>query len=314
MSRMPRTPGWWRVLPSLMLLGGLAWFLDAGVVFGQILAIHPAWLAVGLGVSVLQVALSAWRWWFTAKRLGLSLRYATALREYYLATFLNQVLPGGVLGDVSRAWRHARTVEARGGAVRAVIIERFSGQLLMAVTAVASLLALPGVPETAGVWAWGALLPLALGAWCTRWLGRRSAGMAVFLGDLHRALLSPHALPAQLLSSAAVVGSYLAVYVIAARGIGDATPLWELLPLVPLVLLAMLVPVSFAGWGVREGAAAVLWLLAGLDPAQGVAIAMTYGVIVLLGSLPGGLAPLFRTKSNKRSSPSENCRQTGRSA
>ena len=60
------------------------------------------------------------------------------------------------------------------------------------------------------------------------------------------------------------------------------------------VLLAMAIPLSIAGWGVREGAAALVWQAAGLDPAQGVAISISYGVVILLSSLPGALMLLRR--------------------
>jgi hypothetical protein len=53
------------------------------------------------------------------------------------------------------------------------------------------------------------------------------------------------------------------------------------------VLLAMALPLSMAGWGLREGAAALLWAAAGLDVAQGVAISISYGLVVLLSTLPG---------------------------
>ena len=50
---------------------------------------------------------------------------------FILPILLNQVLPGGVTGDVSRAWRHARTDAPAGPAVRAVVLERLSGQVVM---------------------------------------------------------------------------------------------------------------------------------------------------------------------------------------
>ncbi|AMO36752.1 hypothetical protein [Thauera humireducens] len=40
-------------------------------------------------------------------------------------------------------------------------------------------------------------------------------------------------------------------------------------------------------WGLREGAAALLWAAAELDVAQGVAISISYGLVVLLSTLPG---------------------------
>ena len=53
------------------------------------------------------------------------------------------------------------------------------------------------------------------------------------------------------------------------------------------MLLTMLIPVTVAGWGVREGAAAVLWGIVGLTSVDGVAISITYGFLVLLSTLPG---------------------------
>ena len=59
------------------------------------------------------------------------------------------------------------------------------------------------------------------------------------------------------------------------------------MPLALLVLLAMALPLNIAGWGPREGVAAWAFGAAGLTAAQGVATAVTYGVLVLVASLPG---------------------------
>ena len=63
--------------------------------------------------------------------------------------------------------------------------------------------------------------------------------------------------------------------------------LTALLPLVAPVLVTMLLPVTVAGWGLREGAAAALWHAVGLTAADGVAISVAYGLLVLVSSLPG---------------------------
>ena len=253
--------------------------------------LQPGWVVLALAVTAAQFALSAWRWRYTALRLGTPLAYAVSVREYYLAAFVNQVLPGGVLGDVSRAWRQALRARRRGPAIRSVILERASGQLVMALTATGSLLLLPTLrPDGwAAYWpAGGLLVALILAFLLARGrLERRCRPWQRFRADTRRALFSMPAFPVQLLTSALVVGSYLLVYLIAARAVGDETPAAVLVPLVPVVLLAMLIPLGFAGWGVREGAAALIWALAGLDPNQGVAIAVAYGLLVLAGSLPG---------------------------
>ena len=107
------------------------------------------------------------------------------------------------------------------------------------------------------------------------------------------------ALPAQLLSSTLVVGTYLATYVVAARAVGVSTPLWTLLPLVAPVLLSMLVPATVAGWGVREATAAALWGAVGLTVVDGVAISAAYGILVLLSSLPGALVLLSSDRDRR---------------
>jgi hypothetical protein len=60
-----------------------------------------------------------------------------------------------------------------------------------------------------------------------------------------------------------------------------------LLPLALLVLVAMAVPLSVAGWGIREGAAAWLFAAAGLGPEAGVTVTTAYGTMVLVAVAPG---------------------------
>jgi glycosyltransferase 2 family protein len=309
-----------RGLVSLGVLGLLVWILDLERVPAMLLQMDPLWILLALGITVLQTTLSAWRWCFTASRLGMHLPLGVAVREYYLGTFLNQLLPGGVMGDVTRAWRHTRSGHGSprpGPAFRAVILERASGQVIMFAVALVSLGMLRKVREavgegTAGGFAAapvpasggppglllagaGVLLSLVTVVTLRRRRrvksgpvpgGRGSARRAIWT-DTREALLSPRALPLQLGSSLLVVGSYLAVYLLGARALGIETPLSLLLPLVAPVLMAMLIPLTLAGWGVREGAAALVWTAAGLPATEGVAISVAYGLLVLVSTLPG---------------------------
>ena len=298
---------------SLSLLLGLAWFLDAGEVVSRLGQMRAGWVGLAVALSVLQFAVSAWRWRFTAGRLGIDLPYFEALREYYLSAFLNQVLPGGVLGDLSRAWRHARTQTyaraATGPAVRAVILERASGQAVMTTVAVASFLSLP---VTLGTGSWLAILGAAIAFGIAVgglfvWVRSSWPSMKLLTGriwhDTHAAFLSGVAFPSQLASSVVVVGSYIATYLMAARAVGVDTPLPTLLPLVAPVLVTMLVPLTVSGWGVREGSAAVLWGAVGLTAVDGVAISVAYGLLVLLCTVPGGFILVYVLRRTSRAGP-----------
>jgi uncharacterized membrane protein YbhN (UPF0104 family) len=279
-----------RVIGSLALLGGALWMVDLPSVLSRFGALRPGWAAIAVALTLGQTVASAWRWRFTAHRLGIDLGGSAALGEYYLAAFLNQVVPGGVVGDVSRAVRHARGGDEPPGrrAIHAVILERASGQLVVVLAAGVSIGALYG-PLGAASAALGAAVLLAVAVRPLRRSVRRVGAERPFLRDLDRGLLAPGVFTVQLATSLCIVGSYVATYVVAARAIGVNTPALLLLPLVMPVLLSMLLPVSVAGWGVREAAAGAIWASAGLAAAEGVAISLAYGVLVLIGTLPGAL-------------------------
>ncbi|OAZ98673.1 hypothetical protein ADS46_15435 [Halomonas sp. G11] len=293
---------WWhspwlrRVVVSGLLLGAVALWVDPRAIVAQVQRFSLGWVLLALLISVGQVALSAWRWQLTARLIQVPMRFGYALREYYLALLVNQLLPGGVLGDAGRAHRHASQSASRGRAWRAVIIERVSGQVAMGLL---TLVALALSPLWHAALGWSVWLSIGVaGALCVGGisalvgLARKGSvnlpGWCLSVGrDIQRGLLTAGVWPLQLLSSLTIVLSYGLVMVCAARAIGVELPVSSLLALAPVVLLAMLVPLSVAGWGVREGAAAGVWMWVGLPVAQGVAVSLAYGVVVLLASLPG---------------------------
>jgi uncharacterized membrane protein YbhN (UPF0104 family) len=278
-----------RLLVSIALLWLVSRYVDVGGVLQRLSELRLGWVAVGLAISLLQVGVLAWRWRFTAARLGIDLPLHDALGEYYLGILLNQLLPGGVAGDVSRAWRHARTDAPTGAAVRAVILERASAQVVMTLVAVASVLLLPwasGAVRLAVAVATAVLAALVADTMRRRPISSDSR-TGRFRADARQALFAPDAFAVQLITAVLVVVSYLVVFVVAARAVGIETPLIDVLPLIAPVLMTMLIPVTVAGWGIREAAAAALWGLVGLTPEDGAAISVAYGLLVLVSSAPG---------------------------
>jgi glycosyltransferase 2 family protein len=302
-------------IPTLVraaISAGLLLFLLSALgireVAARLAALHPGWVALAVGISVAQILLLGWRWQVTARALGVPIRFRTAVVEYHLGIFLNQVLPGGILGDLARAWRQSRSEThplPRGATLRAVLLERASAQVVMTGIAIGcTILLFARLGTRVEGWA-PSLSPLSLGLtvvlgaaaiWgLLRW--RRSIPARGSLAarmwtevwnDARRALLSRSGLPFHLLTSVLVVASYVAVFVAAARAVGVQTAIGQLALLVPPVLMTMLIPVTISGWGLREGAAAALWEAVGLSPADGILISVVYGLLVLLSSLPGG--------------------------
>lgn len=284
-----------RWLFTVLIIGFVIRSVDASALFEELARVSLYVLLPALALSVFQVALSAWRWRYTVERLGLPLAYGVAVREYYLATFLNQVLPGGVLGDVNRAWRHGSGAGERLSAVHGVAIERFSGQLVLGLVVALSVawLVISGhltaEPWNGGQWLVIVVVVIVLGAW----LAVKTA-IASYLQrlrhDLYLSLLNRTVLPVQLGSSLLVLASYLGVFLCLAWGAGYIDGVESVAVIAALgsvLLLSMVIPLTVAGWGIREGAAALIWPMAGLPAEQGVALSVGYGALVLVSSLPG---------------------------
>ncbi|MBS3804753.1 MAG: flippase-like domain-containing protein [Oleiphilaceae bacterium] len=317
----PRSQLVLRWLVTLIILGLVVYVLDIDSLLNQLGRIGAGTIVSCLVITLAQVGLSAWRWRYTSRRLGLRLGMVPAIREYYLATFINQLLPGGVMGDVNRAWRQSRDTEQKLAAANAVVIERFSGQLVLVLIAallVAGFWPFSGpVPGThqSGDNNGSLLLPGLLVATAVVALAVWRKPLLRYLGhlgkDIRLALLSWPAFGVQVVTSAIILATYLAVFLLLAAGLngeGVAMPAdWRpLLALCAGLLLAMSLPLTVAGWGVREGVAILLWPMAGLPAEEGAVLSVAYGLLVLVSSLPGACALLagpFSVRRERASGP-----------
>lgn len=298
----PRT--WIQVGASIAVLAGTLSFVDREQIWQSLRRVQPGWLVVTLAVLLAQFAVMAARWWLFARKLSAPLPYSRALSEYFLAGFLNQVLPFGVLGDVTRAVRHTRAGwnEPSLGAgharvVLAIVLERAAGQLGLWLV-VATILptwwmarnGLPGHALAVGFLASAIAIALAVVAGISWRRRKASPELKRLMSDGWRAMFAPADLAAHLPLSLLLVAGHIFAFVAIAHGMGLSLPIALATRVVPLVLVATTLPLFMAGWGVREATVAGLYHLAGLRGAEGVAIAIVYGCSSLLASAPGILA------------------------
>ena len=85
--------------------------------------------------------------------------------------------------------------------------------------------------------------------------------------------------------SVLIQGLNLLMYAVLAHALGLSIPFWLFVALVPPVILTMLAPISFAGWGLREGAMVWVMTTAGLLTApQALSLSLLVGVTTLLAA------------------------------
>ncbi|MGX7675814.1 lysylphosphatidylglycerol synthase transmembrane domain-containing protein [Plantactinospora sp. DSM 117369] len=328
------------MLGGAAILGFLLWRLGTGAFLDGLRVIDAGTLLAALGIGLLTTVFSAWRWCLVARGLGIRLPLGRAIADYYRGLFLNAALPGGVLGDVHRAVRHGKDVDDVGRGVRAVVLERSAGQIvLLTVGVVVLLLAYPApLLARAGLGRTGPLVAAVLGTagvlGLAGWLVLRSrrrldrlrrrdgqppvarrdgpapdgtdpdaarlAGSRwvracrTAVSDVRLGLLARHSWPGVALSSAVVLAGHLGTFVVAARAAGSSAPLTRLVPLMLLALIAMALPLNVGGWGPREGVTAWAFGAAGLGASLGLTVAVVYGVLAFVASLPGAAVLVAR--------------------
>lgn len=257
---------------------------------------NPAWLLFAVAALTLHTILSALRWRLTAGRLGIAFGVSAAVREYYLSQVLNQSLPGGIVGDASRALRS----RMQAGLVRsgqAVVLERLMGQVVMFVLLALGFLATWVLPGGLDWPRWvtmpvGVIMACGLAVAAILRFGARLPGAAgraaEGLSDAARVgLWSRDVLARQVALSVGTVVCILTAFACCALALGTVLPMVAMVTIVPLILFSMLIPVTISGWGVREGAAAALFPIAGATAAEGFATSLAFGLVGIAAVLPG---------------------------
>lgn len=267
------------------------------------------WLAVALAALTAHTVLAALRWRRVGRGLGITLMRREAVSEYYLSQLVNTVVPGGVVGDASRAVR-SRQSAGLGAAGLAVVLERLAGQYALIVvmaTAVAVTIASPRgvewppslVPGMVALVAGTLALPALIAA-ATLLPGRAGERARALVAAVRRAVVDRGAAPTVAALSFGTTACILTAFAATAAAIGAPLGVAGTLAVVPVVLLATVLPITVGGWGVREGAAVALLPLAGLTGNEALAVSILFGLVALAATVPGIIALWGRRAATSR--------------
>jgi uncharacterized membrane protein YbhN (UPF0104 family) len=307
---------WKRWLPlalKFLVSAGLIAYLLERIGIGEAAqrarGISSTTLAIVLALCVSYVGVSTVRWLVVLRALGERPAPMEAARIMFVSAFFNQFLPTSVGGDVMRIWEAYRRGLGLAATVDSVLVER------AAYIASVSLVAASGatawddgsLPAGAVLGLWtvfaAALVLCALLAFVDRVPARLLP--AALAGGASRLAADARLLYAKPAAVATVVVTALlnqALVILAVLAVAQSldVPLQPIacVALMPAVILVASLPISIAGWGVREYAMVTGFGYAGV-PASA---ALVFSLVVALGhmtaSLPGGLFWLARSRRN----------------
>jgi glycosyltransferase 2 family protein len=289
-----------RLFATVGLLWALATRTDlshAAQLMAQVaLPLLAATLVALLGANLV----GAVRWHLVLSAEAASPGPAVLLKIVLVGLFFNQVLPTGVGGDAVRVWRCCRLGIGLGTALRSILLDRACGYLVLIVAFAASL---PGLLHILTDPRQKALLVVMLGAgllglvalFVLDRLPRPLLNLRLIapLAELSRGSRRLFAKPARcgvvLGLSAFTIGLTILAFKLAADGIGIRLSFGSWLAIVPPVTLLQLLPISLAGWGVREVALVVVLASFGIPTEAALATSVLLGFCMIVIGLPGGL-------------------------
>jgi uncharacterized protein (TIRG00374 family) len=257
----------------------------------------PWWLA-GLAVALIGQIIAGVRWAALARPLGFDFPRRFFVRRFFEGMFFSLCLPSSIGGDVVKAVRIGASTPLRLLAACSVLADRLTGLSALGVlvgTAVVARRQSLSTPAALGVFA-GLLAAVLLAFWIGLALLDRvhavlSEGSAAreFVGQLLPYRRQPSiVLLAVGWSFVVQLGGVLAVALVA-RALGVEQPPLVWVTVVPLVALAMVLPISIGGFGVRENTLEYLLRGYGVPSETGIAIALLWGLCTVLVGLVGGV-------------------------
>jgi len=288
-----------KVAASAALLWFALQLADPADVLRRISELNPALALAPLLVLAGQVVVAAWRWKLVAKTAGTTIPYWPGLSALFVSAFFNQAMISVIAGDGFRIWWVRRWTTSTVTAVLTVFLDRLVGIIGLLIIVVASLPfllpllpnddvrlgALVAVATVAAPIVIVLLLPLLRRPAIRRaWL----ASLWDIAGSSRHLTGDTRGYVSAIMSVAIHLVSGVAVWMLAAA-LGIEVKLWWCLVLVPPVILMSMLPISIAGWGVREVAMINAFGFVGLARDEALALSVTFGLALVAATAIGGI-------------------------
>lgn len=299
---------WLKLLITAALVAYLLSRIDVGSVLRQVRRIDPALAMLALLVMLFQLGLVSLRWQLVNHLVDVRTRIGQTFRLTFIGQFFNQVLPSGVGGDVMRAWLVSRDGVALGRAITGVLCDRAVALVVLLLIIAGTFFLLPAfvsakipaieslrIVAVAGVASIGALF--FFGVPVSRILMRYpiTESIGKLIRDLRKVLYSPAVSPLVMILAAAIQFLLVATISLCAKGMNIQFEFGAALMVVPTIMLISMIPISFAGWGLRETTMILGLGVVGISPPDALAVSVAFGLSHLIVGLPGGVLWLMRS-------------------
>jgi uncharacterized membrane protein YbhN (UPF0104 family) len=234
------------------------------------------------------------------------------MRFNLIGTFFNQTLPSSIGGDAVRLWLVARGGAGWRAATYSIFVDRAIGLIALAILIVATLpwsyrlitdpngrsaLLLVDFAALAGGIGF-LVLGLLPWPWLKRWWGTHHLHACSVIAN--RVIFSRQHGPKVAVLSLLVHVLAVVIAWCLVQSISAPVVFGQIFQLVPPVMLITMLPISIAGWGVREATMGLAFGYAGLMTNEGVNVSLLYGAVSFMVGAFGGLVWIFSPEKAAR--------------
>ena len=318
-SRLQTHRHWLALGFSFALTAVTLFFVFRGIdrqAFARLLATQDrGWLAVAAIILLAQIFLGGERWRSIVCALmrGPPPSVASVQAVFYASIFFNCLPFGTVGGDVARVWLARRFALSLSRIVLSILVDRV---VTVAALIMLALATLPTISSPLAITAWfggaailvaGALGILLLGVIervLGRWRKQRLIHHVLRMVEELRQVRARAGLVALCFALASGASSAFGAYCIA-RSLGIGVGPVPMIAVISIMTLVVALPISVAGWGVREISLVALLGLLGVDRESALALSVELGMMTTLLSLPGGIVWLTLRDHRSAVAPTE---------
>lgn len=285
---------WFRILVTASIFALILRSIDMDQVWKTLRQARLDLLLTALLMQFGSTSLSAYRWQLIMHNLDFGQSFSFYWRSYFKASFFNQGLPTSIGGDALKVLDVAGQGFRKRDALYGIMLDRITGLATLMWLNLAAYLLNPGLlPDPI----YHLTLLLVIGSLAgflvisylkhLPWLEAYPQLRVVrtLSERLHQAFLNNRLL---------LIGSSLVIPILAmlsmfmaGSALGLRYNLVTYFIIVPPAIFLTIIPVSLAGWGIREGTLVALFSLIGADKATILAMSILYGLMQIIVSLPG---------------------------
>lgn len=317
-----------KLILSLGLIGIVLYLIDFQEVINLTINSNPWYLLAVIVLFYFNRVLMAYKWGLLLQAVGVRVPLPLLFRMYIIAPLSGILLPSDLGGDVFRLYSLSKYKIDSGTLFASMVVERFLALIATLLLASISLVLASTLIHDSSIYLTGIAWSLAglalivivmIGAmnsifqgWTDRLFKRfkeyRVVGTVV--GKIHHIYIlcceyRNHLRTVTIVAAWSFLEQLTPIvwHFFIARAFHINVSLLEMIAIVPIIVLAVRLPISLNSPGVQEGLYVALFGLIGVSPSEAFLLSTTGRILVLLSSLPWGVHYLMRDHQKQQAVP-----------